>query len=77
MDFTSLSDASETCTSIVDGISAGIFVDVDPSAISIPIRGTASSGIMANYTFFSFSFITLSISASISLVCAFCSISVL
>jgi hypothetical protein len=69
MDFTSLSDASETCTGIVDGI----YVDVDASVVLIPVRGTASSGIMAICTFCSFSFINLSISASISLICALCS----
>jgi hypothetical protein len=64
MDFTSLSDASETCTGIVDGI----FVDVDASVILIYVKGTASSVIMAIFTFCSFSFINLSISNSISLI---------
>jgi hypothetical protein len=68
MDFTSLSDAYETCTKIVDGISDGIVVDVDPYAILIHVRGTSSSGIMDIYTFCSFSFISLSISSSISLI---------
>ena len=70
MDFTSLSDAFETCTGIADGI----YVDVDPSVVLIPVSGTASSGMMANCTFFSFYFIILSISTSISLICALCSI---
>jgi hypothetical protein len=63
IDFTSLSEASEICI--------GIFVDVDTYVVLIPVRGTASSGIMASFTFFSFYFISLSISASISLICAF------
>jgi hypothetical protein len=67
MDFTSLSDASETCIGIVDGI----VVDVDPSIVMITIRVTASSGIMDRYKFFSFSFISLSIFSSISLIYAF------
>jgi hypothetical protein len=40
MDFTSLSDAFESCTGIVDGIS----VDVNASIVLIPIRGIASVG---------------------------------
>jgi hypothetical protein len=64
MDFTSFSDASETCIGIVDGI----VDDVDPSVVLIPIRGSASSGTMAIYTFFYFSFINLSISSSIYII---------
>jgi hypothetical protein len=69
MDFTRFSNAPETCT----GFSDGIYVDVDASVVIIHIRGNSSNGIMAIYTLCSFSFINLSISASISLICAFCS----
>jgi hypothetical protein len=66
IDFTSLLEASEVCV--------GIDVDVENSVVIIPVRGIASSGTMENYVFFSFSLINLSISASISLIHAFCSI---
>jgi hypothetical protein len=69
MDFTSFSDASETCNGIVDGMS----IDVDAYAILILIRGIASSGIMSICALCSFSFINLSIYVFISLICAFCS----
>jgi hypothetical protein len=69
MDFTSFSNAYETCTGIVDGI----YANVDASFFLILVRGTTSNGTMSIYTFCSFSFINLSISSSISLICAFCS----
>jgi hypothetical protein len=69
MNFTSFLDTSKTCTGIADEI----FVDVDASVVIISIRGISSSGIMAIYTICSFSFINLSISSSISLICALCS----
>ena len=50
IDFTSLSEASEICI--------GIFVDVDTYVVMIPIRDSASSGIMDSCTFFSFYFMS-------------------
>jgi hypothetical protein len=69
MDFKSFSDASETCTGIVDGI----YVDFDASDVLIHVKKNSFHGIMAICTFFSFSFIILSIFVSISLICALCS----
>jgi len=66
IDFTSLSDAPKVCV--------GIDVDVETSIVLILVRGTTSRITMANCAFYSFSLIMLSISASISLIYAFCSI---
>jgi hypothetical protein len=65
MDFTSFSDASETCIGIADGI----YANADDSVVLIPVIGTSSSGIMAICTLYSFYFINL----SISLIYALCS----
>ena len=66
IDFTSLSNASEVCV--------GIDVDVENSVCLVPVRGNTYRGTMANFAFFSFPLINLSISASISLIYAFFSI---
>jgi len=67
MDFTSFSNAYETCTGIIDGI----YVDVDSFVVLIPVKGPESSGIMAICTLCSFSFINLSIYSFISLILHF------
>jgi hypothetical protein len=60
---------------IVIGVAVGSFVVVVADAITVltPMSGTALSGMTSMGVVYFFSFINLSSSISISLICAFCS----
>jgi hypothetical protein len=72
IDFINFSEASGTFTGMVDGIYVVVVVFV--VVVLNPVRGTASSGITVICTLCYFSLTNLSNSASISFICAFCSI---